>query len=355
MKKLIAFICWAEVLFMWLCAGCRFINAAETHRIFSIPGLLFPISAIIVVLTAVVCAFVARRQLLILLLGMAVCFHSFRDYCPFNFGTSIPEENFIKVMTYNTLGLGEHKTDDAGDFQIAHYIGTENPHIACLQEANFRYPADQESFLKTIEEYGYDYKWLAVGDANMGVASKFPIVDYKEIFHCGGNGAAAFFVLPPQQDTIVVINAHLESMHLSAEDRGQYHAIVKNLNHADTIKGKRTILSKIANAGVERARQADLLAHFVDSLAGKRIILTGDFNDTPISYAHYQICKRLTDAFKTAGNGMGRSFSKDAIIVRIDNIFCSSHWIPQYTYVEKSVNYSDHYPIISYLKENDGQ
>ena len=355
MKKIIAFICWLEVFFLWLCVGGKFFAPTEPTRILSLTGLVFPFCMVMILLTALVCLFIARKQGLILVLGCAVCFNSFRDYCPINPFTSIPKDNCLKVMSYNTLGLGEHRTDDAGEFVITHYIGSENPHIICLQEANFRNTEDQESFVKTMKGYGYDYKWLAIGDANMGVASKYPIVRYEEIFHSGGNGASIYYLLPPGQDTIRVINAHLESMHLDGTDRGQFHSIVKHLNQADTIKGKKTILRKIANAGVERARQARILTHYIDSLGDKRLILTGDFNDTPISYAHHQICQRLTDAYKTAGNGIGRSFNKDAIFVRIDNIFCSSHWTPQYTKIDQDAKYSDHYPIISYLKEKDGQ
>ena len=353
MKKIISLICWLEVFFLWLCASSSFVNAAHTHKLMAILGLLFPFSVVLILLTALVCLFVARKQLLILALGLGSCYHALSDYFPINLGTSIPEDNYLKVMSYNTLSLGNYETDEAGEFVIAHYIGAENPHIACLQEAGFRHEEDQNSLVATMKKYGYSYKWLQVGNSDIGVASKFPIVKEEKVYESGGNGAAAFYLLPPGEDTLLVINAHMESMHLSATDRDQYHTLVKNLTHADTIKGKKTILSKIANAGVERAQQADTLAQYIDRMAGKRIILTGDFNDTPISYAHHQVCSRLTDAFKTAGNGLGRSFNKDAIIVRIDNIFCSSHWIPQYTYIDNQVNYSDHYPIVSYLQVNE--
>ena len=58
----------------------------------------------------------------------------------------------------------------------------------------------------------------------------------------------------------------------------------------------------------------------------------------------------LTDAYRATGNGIGRSFHKDAIYVRIDNIFCSDHWKPFAAMVENSVDYSDHYPVSAYLK-----
>ena len=80
------------------------------------------------------------------------------------------------------------------------------------------------------------------------------------------------------------------------------------------------------------------------------IVAMGDFNDTPISYAHHKICSRLTDCYRATANGIGRSFNRDAIYVRIDNIFCSSHFKPFAVRVDDTVPFSDHYPIIGYLK-----
>lgn len=353
MKKIIAFICWCEVFFLWFCASSKFFNPADTYKLLAIPGLLFPICVLIILLTGFVCLFIARKQALILVLGLVVCYGSIRDYFPINFSQDKPTENFIKVLSYNTLAFSSFKKNDNGEFIIARYIIDEAPHIACLQEAPFRNVDEQNCFVNSLKKYGYHYCWDAIGYSGIGVASKYPIVKKELICKSISNGAVAYFMEPQPKDTLIVINAHLESMHLSPEDRGQYHAIVKNLNKAKEIGGKRTILSKIANSGCLRAQQADKIAKFIDRHAGKKIIMAGDFNDTPISFSHHEICTRLTDAYETSGNGLGRSFNKDAIIVRIDNIFCSTHWTPMCTKVHQDVLYSDHYPITSYLKVND--
>lgn len=353
MKKIIAFICWCEVFFLWFCTSCKFINPAETYKLLAIPGLLFPISVLIILLTGLVCLFIARKQALILVLGLAVCYGSIRDYFPINFPKDKPTENFIKVLSYNTLSLGNYEKNDSGEFVIARYIIDEEPHIACLQEVSLRHMDDMNGFVNNLKKYGYQFSWDVIGESALGLVSKYPVVKKELLCRSGSNGAMAYFLETQPKDTLIVVNAHLESMHLSQEDRGQYHAIVKHLNKANEIGGKRTILSKIANSGSERAQQADTIAQFIDRHAREKIILTGDFNDTPISYAHHEICTRLTDAYKTSGNGLGRSFNKDAIIVRIDNIFCSTHWTPMCTKVHQDVLYSDHYPITSYLKVND--
>ena len=48
--------------------------------------------------------------------------------------------------------------------------------------------------------------------------------------------------------------------------------------------GARLLISKLAEATAIRARQANAIAHVIDSLnnKGRSIIVCGDFNDTPI-------------------------------------------------------------------------
>ena len=140
-------------------------------------------------------------------------------------------------------------------------------------------------------------------------------------------------------------------MHLSGDERSEYHELVKSPTKADKVHGKLTLVRKIATGGYERAMQADTLAQFIDRHKGRKLIVMGDFNDTPISYAHHQVCSRLTDCFRATGNGIGRSFNRVAIYVRIDNIFCSSHFKPYAMGIDTSVSWSDHYPMVGYLKE----
>ena len=80
------------------------------------------------------------------------------------------------------------------------------------------------------------------------------------------------------------------------------------------------------------------------------MILCGDFNDSPISYAHRTLDKVLTDCYVATGNGPGISYHHNAIFVRIDNIMCSSHWTPYGCKVDRSARHSDHYPIYCWLK-----
>ena len=48
--------------------------------------------------------------------------------------------------------------------------------------------------------------------------------------------------------------------------------------------------------------------------------------------------------------GFGRSFNRDAIFVRIDQMFCSEEFTPYAAYVDSRIKCSDHYPIVAYFE-----
>ena len=111
----------------------------------------------------------------------------------------------------------------------------------------------------------------------------------------------------------------------------------------------------IASEAASRPPQ-NVHAHTSATAITIKIIVCGDFNDSPVSYTHHRIAScGLTDAFVAAGNGLGRSFNRDAIVVRIDNILHSKHWKAYRCEVDDSNKDSDHYPIACYLKRLKGQ
>lgn len=354
MKQLLSIFCWFTVLLLWGCAATVYIDPSDTSKYISLIGLGFPFCVLLVVGTLVFCLVLRLKQAFIPLFGLIACYGSLRDYCPINL-SSPPPKGCLKVLSYNTLSFGNFQKNEQGNVAIADYICAQHADIVCLQEAAFYGEENQENIQSLFSKEGYHYQWHDFCGVMMGVASRYPIARYEVICQSEGNGACAFYLTPSPQDTLIVVNTHLESMHLSSEERSHYHQIVRNPDKADEITGKRAVLEKIATSGRDRALQVNDLTQFLDRNKGRKLILMGDFNDTPISYAHHEICNRLTDAYRSTGNGIGRSFNKDAIYVRIDNIFCSEHWKPFAARIDASIPYSDHYPISAYLQPQEGK
>lgn len=350
MKRLYVILSWLAVLLLWGCAASAWISPAAWGRLWGLVGLSFPFWVAAVLVMLVLGLLFRLKAVLIPLIGLAGCFLTIRDYCPINLSSPHPKGSLM-ILSYNTLGMGNRAMDPDGQFTVLRYVCSQRPDIACLQETYTYVAGDTAVVQKTMRRYGYHYSRLKIGENAISVVSRYPIVRAEILTRSSANGAGVWYLVPPHtRDTLIVVNCHLESMHLTKEDRSQYHALVRNPEDAEEVKGKRTLVRKISTAGVIRALQADTVAAFLDRHKGRKVILCGDFNDTPVSYAHHQICSRLTDAYRATGNGIGRSFNKDAIYVRIDNIFCSSHWKPFSAFVDNEVPFSDHYPIIAWLK-----
>ena len=114
------------------------------------------------------------------------------------------------------------------------------------------------------------------------------------------------------------------------------------------------MVGKLAEAAQLRASQVNTIAQLVDSIATHHSVLVcGDFNDTPISYAYQHMGRRLKNAYRSRGNGVGVSFNEKNFPVRIDHIFYSPEWTCTDAVVDRSIWASDHYPVIARLKKRD--
>ena len=81
------------------------------------------------------------------------------------------------------------------------------------------------------------------------------------------------------------------------------------------------------------------------STKGQSIILCGDFNDTPLSYAYRTVCGSLSDAYAEAGVGPGISYNRSIFRFRIDHLLHSSDMRAYCATVDNRVRLSDHYPL----------
>jgi len=75
-------------------------------------------------------------------------------------------------------------------------------------------------------------------------------------------------------------------------------------------------------------------------------IVSGDFNDTPSSFAVNQMAKGLKNVYREKGSGFGRTYNGDFPNFQIDYIMTSPQFdIEDYQIIEKKL--SDHYPVRS--------
>jgi endonuclease/exonuclease/phosphatase (EEP) superfamily protein YafD len=106
------------------------------------------------------------------------------------------------------------------------------------------------------------------------------------------------------------------------------------------------MLWKLKKAFILRAKQVSILTSDMKSCRYP-ILIAGDFNDTPSSYAYHILSKERQDAFVEAGNEfIGKTYAGRFPAFRIDYILYGDYFTAL-KYQKKEVNLSDHYPIIT--------
>lgn len=270
--------------------------------------------------------------------------------------SSIPEDNTIKILTYNIMAFGYKTHSTSNPNPTIQYLSHSGADIICLQE----YAENmQDGYLTKKKIYQelkmYPYRSIVyfnkTGRINQGIAvfSKYPVVKSGRIHYQSQYNGSAMCQIKIKGKLLTVVNNHLESFKLTLEDRSRYSTFFKEMDadNFEILKG--TLQQKLGTAFQIRAKQARTVAQFCDTVKTDYLVVCGDFNDTPISYAHRTIQKKLVDAFSESGRGMGISYNENCFWFRIDHILHSKN-IRSYNCTVEKVNYSDHYPMWCYLE-----
>lgn len=347
----IATAAWLAVAFLWACALSVYFSPARS-ALAGLLSLAFPCALIAVGGMVLITLIFSRRHLWVPLLGLALCWGRVRDYVPVNF-SSEPPAGAVKLITYNVHGFSDHTNTPRLTYFALEDILTSGADIVCLQEVYYL-PSDTATWAAVRERASAVYAHhdtVNISSSMLTVFSHYPIVAHEPICHDSTNGAAAFKLLLSPVDTLTVVNCHLASMRLSPDEREQYHTIVTNPENTDSTRHSLSrIVHRLVAGNRTRAAQAEAVADYVRRHRGERLIVCGDFNDTPVSYAHHTIASAgLTDAYAATGRGPGRSFNRDAIFVRIDHILMSSHLRPYACRIDHTFRHSDHYPAVCYF------
>ncbi len=258
----------------------------------------------------------------------------------------------IRIMSYNVRlfdlynWTGNLKTRDS----IFKLLIAESPDVLCLQEY---YHSDEGSFqnndtLKKI--LGLPFSSIRYGitlrkSDHWGLAtfSRFPVVNEGTVFYTEGKTNFCMFSdLQIKEDTIRVYNLHFQSNHFKP---GDYEFIenVEEENRDGLLKGTKNILRRIRKAVRIRAGQADELAEHVRN-SPFPVVICGDFNDPPFSYAYQTVRGNLEDAFCEEGSGLGSTYIGLPVRFRIDYILHSPKLETVWFKTMKN-RLSDHFPI----------
>lgn len=326
----------------------------KIHPLASCLGLAFPIFLIVNLGFFIFWLLINYRLALLSFIGFLVCYSQIKTYIPIHLPSKdIPEEN-IKLLSYNVMSFGTQRKKE-GKNPILTYLANSEADILCLQEYS---TSDDPKHLterdikKALKKYPYhSVRTPSKGGTQLACFSKYPILSAKVIEYQSEYNGSVMYELKVKDDTITLINNHLESNKLTKEDKGIYEDMINDPNVKKVKSGMRQLVKKLAEASAIRSSQADSVAKVIAKSKHPLIIACGDFNDASISYTHRVMSQHLNDAFTQSGRGLGISYNQNKFYFRIDNILMSPGLKAYNCTVDRSIKDSDHYPIWCYLSK----
>lgn len=254
-------------------------------------------------------------------------------------GSSSDSLQEVSIMSYNVRRMDEYNWLKGEETRIELYswIGENKCDIMCFQE----FPSNMKNRLQDVLlEYVLTLNGSRAGPA---IATTLQVVK-RDSWTFEGELYPRGLVLDlvKGNDTLRVVNVHLQSVGLARDD---YDAVREGTDSED----RKRLLSRLKKAYSLRAAQAHSFRTFLDSSPHK-ILLAGDFNDTPISYSLHTTKNSedqslaLHDAFSVSGSGIGATYIGDFPGLRIDYLLFSEGLIAR-EFITHNVKLSDHRPI----------
>lgn len=339
------------------------INPLKT-TVGSIAAMIFPVMLALTIVAAVVNVIWYRRMFAVNLVSLVVCVGPILTFCPLNIFRpsveSIEESGMptLKVMTFNTLNFmtfeesaGDRAISDSGN-PTFEYILSQDADIVLCQEAEDIVKAQLHGVTtRQHSELMSRYPYQDVSRRGMAILSKYPFKEVAVDVRDRNQLDLQRYDVSVGEMTIHVFNLHMQSIGLTSQDKELYRHITEGETSGGVRQIRSNLVSKLSAAFRSRAVQAEDVRSAVDMVDGT-VILCGDFNDIPGSYAARTIAgSDMTDAYRHAGLGPCITYHADRFYFRIDHIFYRGD-IDALRVWKGDCNTSDHYPMLAIFELN---
>lgn len=312
-------------------------------------GLGYPMLLLINILFIVYWAIFLRLKFMFSLAAIIIGWNYIPRFVQIN-AKQKPEPNGhdINIVTFNTRYFG-HLDNFISKEQELFFdkLDRIHPDIICLQEMFNGAKMDNPIIGQFQKKYSTWHlaninmrKGRWTGD-NLGIISRYPIVRKGIVEHDSSTFNYTIFAdIMIHDDTVRVVSTHLQSIRFRNLEVAAYENLkVEDVDSVE-LSTYRSIAQKMKYAFVFRSKQAEAIRRFIDE-SPLPVIVCGDFNDSPTSYAYRMIRGPLNDAFIEAGSGFGRTYVGKMPNFRIDYILADPSFSLS-NYYAKAFDFSDH-------------
>jgi endonuclease/exonuclease/phosphatase family metal-dependent hydrolase len=318
-------------------------------------GLAYPYLLLINIVFAVIWAVNLKYEALISVLVIALGITHLSNYIKFRKPKNEKPGTF-QVLSYNVrlFNYFEIPKVAGSENKILALIKSRHPDIICLQELFINGDAskkDSEIMQALGGKYYSHKKLIGRGKGKFyGIVtySKFPIAGKGEIIHPGSSSLSIYTDIVIKKDTFRIFNNHLQSFRLRSTERSFVEELVDS-EEKQTMNEIKSLSKSLKTGFVRRALQAQVVKKYIN-LSPYPVIVAGDFNDTPVSYAYRKIRKGLNDSFVKSGYGAGFTYHGNYPPNRIDYILYDNK-LQSTNFEILKARYSDHYPIVSWFRK----
>lgn len=354
LNRIILFLNWLAIGSLGLAYLATWINP-QSFILPSFFGLAFPFIFFANILCLVWWFFFGKFRMIYsgiaLVIGFSYWNRSFNLVGSDSTGEDVKEKSVVLTYNVRLFDLYNWTNHQETKQKIFNLLIREDADIYCFQEffhqgepTNFETRDTLIKILKT-KNYAeaYTHKLRLRQFFGLAVFTHYPILKSGSIdFANDPNNNALWVDIKRKTDTVRVYNVHLSSIRFQYQE---YKALGEELGPG--IKERpdieQKVVSKMTEAYKKRVDQVNEVMDHVKKSPYK-VILCGDFNDTPVSYTYSQVSAELVDAFAATGSGFGSTYTGKFPFLRIDYIWHSPELKSTACKVIRE-KLSDHYPV----------
>lgn len=261
-----------------------------------------------------------------------------------------PEGQAIRLMTYNCYDFRDrNNTNDwIPEDKLPEAFPIGDWDVVCFQEFPNRIHGRNAEVGSYLLNGGFKNGIYQTG-GGLALFSRYPIQAHDTHYFPNRSNGYQYADLNVNGQTIRLFNIHLQSSSVSViADKVVEDA---NLQEKETWLRIRGMMGRYKRSTILRAKQAEEVAEQIRQ-SPYPVLLCGDFNEIPQSYAYHTIACGLQDAFKARGRGLGITYGGKIPALRIDYVLAG----PQFEVLAHRIGrggFSDHFPVYCTVRLKD--